>query len=161
MDLLLSTISSSDKNLINLIPFVRDLLNKMVEELRHQFLFMDQFPPHPNDFFLKPLLSRLKFSLSAILILMPSLQKSDLQRPSHNSNICCSGLDWRGARINMLDIKLPCQNFWLFHIKKETTAGYLGTGRWGGGIGIGLNEASFHPVCEGSWVRYTVECLNV
>ena len=55
MDLLLSTISSSDKNHINLIPFVRDLLNKMVEELRHQFLFMDQFPPHPNDFFLKPL----------------------------------------------------------------------------------------------------------
>ena len=74
MDLLLSTISSSDKNHINLIPFVRDLLNKMVEELRHQFLFMDQFPPHPNDFFLKPLLSRLKFSLSAILILMPSLK---------------------------------------------------------------------------------------
>ena len=70
MDLLLSTISSSDKNHINLIPFVRDLLNKMVEE----FLFMDQFPPHPNDFFLKPLLSRLKFSLSAILILMPSLK---------------------------------------------------------------------------------------
>ena len=94
---------------------------------------------------------------------MPSLQKSDLQRPSHNSNICCSGLDWRGARINMLDIKLPCQNFWLFHIKIETTAGYLGPGRWGGGDRYRI-EWSFVPSrlwgILGPLHRWMFKCLN-